>query len=147
MLLIYFIFISIVGEICKIYGDQICLFSSTRNKQTLKFCFSKYFHNLKKKSYCLLIFCCLVTKLYPTPLQPHVLQPARLLCPWDSPGKNTGVGCHFPSPGDLPDPGIEPMSPVLTDGLFTTEPPGKLYHLLITMCIFLIHAFLIVFCL
>ena len=22
------------------------------------------------------------------------LQPARLLCPWDSPGKNTGVGCH-----------------------------------------------------
>ena len=22
------------------------------------------------------------------------LEPARLLCPWDSPGKNTGVGCH-----------------------------------------------------
>ena len=28
-------------------------------------------------------------------LQPHGLQPAGLLCPWDSPGKNTGVGCHF----------------------------------------------------
>ena len=28
-------------------------------------------------------------------LQPHGLQAARLLCPWDSPGKNTGVGCHF----------------------------------------------------
>ena len=27
-------------------------------------------------------------------LQPHGLQPSRLLCPWDSPGKNTGVGCH-----------------------------------------------------
>ena len=26
--------------------------------------------------------------------QPHELGPARLLCPWDSPGKNTGVGCH-----------------------------------------------------
>ena len=26
---------------------------------------------------------------------PHGLQPTRLLCPWDSPGKNTGVGCHF----------------------------------------------------
>ena len=25
---------------------------------------------------------------------PHGLQPARLLCPWDSPGKNTGVGDH-----------------------------------------------------
>ena len=28
-------------------------------------------------------------------LWPRGLQPARLLCPWDSPGKNTGVGCHF----------------------------------------------------
>ena len=28
-------------------------------------------------------------------LQPHGLQPTRLLCPWDSPGKKTGVGCHF----------------------------------------------------
>ena len=28
-------------------------------------------------------------------LRPHGLQPARLLCMWDSPGKNTGVGCHF----------------------------------------------------
>ena len=27
-------------------------------------------------------------------LGPHRLQPARLLCPWDSPGKNTGVSCH-----------------------------------------------------
>ena len=28
-------------------------------------------------------------------VQPHRRQPARLHCPWDSPGKNTGVGCHF----------------------------------------------------
>ena len=28
-------------------------------------------------------------------LRPHRWQPTRLLCPWDSPGKNTGVGCHF----------------------------------------------------
>ena len=27
-------------------------------------------------------------------LRPHGLWPARLLCPWDSQGKNTGVGCH-----------------------------------------------------
>ena len=26
---------------------------------------------------------------------PHGLQPTRLPCPWDSPGNNTGVGCHF----------------------------------------------------
>ena len=28
-------------------------------------------------------------------LWPHRQKPTRLLCPWDSPGKNTGVGCHF----------------------------------------------------
>ena len=28
-------------------------------------------------------------------------------------------------PGDLPDPGIEPVSRALTGGFFTTEPPGK----------------------
>ena len=29
------------------------------------------------------------------PVRPHRRQPTRLPCPWDSPGKNTGVGCHF----------------------------------------------------
>ena len=36
-----------------------------------------------------------VAQSYRTLLRPHGLWPARLLCPWDSPGKNTGVGCHF----------------------------------------------------
>ena len=31
----------------------------------------------------------------------------------------------FSPPGDLPDPGIEPKSPALSGGFFTTEPPGK----------------------
>ena len=31
----------------------------------------------------------------------------------------------FPPLGDLPDPGIEPVSPALAGGFFTTEPPGK----------------------
>ena len=34
-------------------------------------------------------------------------------------------GLPFPSPGDLPNPGIKPMSPALAGGFFTTEPPGK----------------------
>ena len=42
---------------------------------------------------------CLFTKSHPTLLQPHRLQPTMLLCPWDFPGKNTGVGCHFPFQG------------------------------------------------
>ena len=36
--------------------------------------------------------CMLVAKLCLTLCDP--MGPARLLCPWDSPGKNTGVGCH-----------------------------------------------------
>ena len=36
------------------------------------------------------------------------LQPARQLCPWDSPGKNTGVGCHFLLLGIFPAQGSNP---------------------------------------
>ena len=32
-------------------------------------------------------------------------------------------GLPLPSPGDLPDPGVEPMSPASAGRLFTTEPP------------------------
>ena len=35
-------------------------------------------------------------------LQSHELQPTRFFCPWDFPGKNTGVGCHFLLQGILP---------------------------------------------
>ena len=35
-------------------------------------------------------------------------------------------GLTFPSPGDLPDPVVEPAYPVLAGGFFTVEPPGKL---------------------
>ena len=34
-------------------------------------------------------------------------------------------GLPFPSPGDLPEPGIKPLSPALVSGIFTTESPGK----------------------
>ena len=34
----------------------------------------------------------------------------------------------LPSPGDLPDPGTESMSPALADGSFSTEPPGKPHY-------------------
>ena len=35
-------------------------------------------------------------------LWPHGLKPARLLCPWDSPGRNTRMGCHFLLQGIFP---------------------------------------------
>ena len=36
------------------------------------------------------------------------VNPARLLCPWDFPGKNTGVGCHFLLQGIFPTQGLNP---------------------------------------
>ena len=38
---------------------------------------------------------CQVASVVSDSVRPHGLQPTRFLCPWDSPGKNTGVGCHF----------------------------------------------------
>ena len=102
---------------------------------------------------------------------PQRWQPTRLPCPWDSPGKNTGVGCRFllqcmkvksesevtqscptlatpwttayqappsmefsrqeswsglpfPSPVDLPDPGIEPRSPHCRQTFYHLSPGG-----------------------
>ena len=43
-------------------------------------------------------------------LKPHGLQPARLLCPWDSPGKNNGVGCHVLLQGIFPTQGLNSRS-------------------------------------
>ena len=42
-----------------------------------------------------LLLLLLLRRLSCPTLQPHRWQPTGLLCPWDSPGKNTGVGCHF----------------------------------------------------
>ena len=38
--------------------------------------------------------CCCVTSVMSDSVGPHRRQSTRLPCPWDSPGKNTGVGCH-----------------------------------------------------
>ena len=54
------------------------------------------------------------------------LQPHGLYSPWKSPGQNTGVGRQFPSPGDLPNPGIEARSRTLQADSLPDEPPGKL---------------------
>ena len=48
------------------------------------------------------ICCCSVAKSCPTLLWPSGLWPARLLCPWDFPGENTGVSGHFLFQGVFP---------------------------------------------
>ena len=55
---------------------------------------------------------------------PMDCNPTASSCPWDSPGKTTGIGLAFPSPGDLPNPGIKPTSPVspaFVSRFFTTS--------------------------
>ena len=43
---------------------------------------------------CCCCCCCgLVASVVSDPVRPHRWQPTRLLCPWDSQGENTGVGC------------------------------------------------------
>ena len=39
--------------------------------------------------------CCQVASVVSDSVRPHRQQPTRLPRPWDSPGKNTGVGCYF----------------------------------------------------
>ena len=44
---------------------------------------------------CCCCCCCYVASVVSDSVQPQRRQPTRLPCPWDSPGKNTGVGCHL----------------------------------------------------
>ena len=51
-------------------------------------------------------------------------------------------GLPFPFPGDLPHPGVKPMSPALAGGFFATEPLGKSYQLSECMLSSLSHVWL-----
>ena len=74
---------------------------------------------------------CAQTLSYVDSVRRHGLQPTRLPCPWNSPGKNTGVSCHFLLQGIFPTQGLNQSLlslPALAGGLFTRwiiPPPGK----------------------
>ena len=65
------------------------------------------------------------TQWHRTFCDPIDLQPSRLFGPWNSPGKNTGVGCLSLLKGTLPDPGMKPRSPALQADYLPTELQGK----------------------
>ena len=50
---------------------------------------------VQKGPCCCCCYCCYVASVVSDSVRPHRRQPTRLPCPWDSAGKNTGVGCHF----------------------------------------------------
>ena len=67
---------------------------------------------------------------FPTLCDTMVTKNPPGFCPWDSPGKNTGVGCHFLPEGifSVPKPGIKPMSlmsPALAGRFFNTSSPWE----------------------
>ena len=67
---------------------------------------------------------CAVASVVSDSVRLYGLQPARLLCPWFSPGKNYWSGLPFSLPGHLPDPGTELVSlkpPALAGEFFTTS--------------------------
>ena len=49
-----------------------------------------------------------IRSVVPNSLWPHGLQPTRLLCPWEFPGNDTGVGCYFLHQGIFPTQGSNP---------------------------------------
>ena len=73
------------------------------------------------------MYCCcgLVTESCPTLLQPHGLQPFWLLCPWDFPGKNIGVGCPFFLLGIFPNQGLNPGLPLCRQIIYCLSHQGR----------------------
>ena len=63
-------------------------------------------------------------------MTPWTVTSTRLLCPWNFPGKNTGVS-PFPTPGNLPHPGIKPTSlasPALAGRFFTNSSTCEIHY-------------------
>jgi len=73
-----------------------------------------------------LLFSCYVVS---GSLQPHGLSPTRSFCPWDFPGKNTGVGCPFLLQGIFLTQESNTWLIHCQVNSLTTEPPGKHDHL------------------
>ena len=91
-------------------------FEKARHDKTYQFKFSDCYDDVNSfpTGFTLFCACGLVVTLWTVAQQGP--------CPWDSPGKNTGVDCHFLFQGNLPNSGIELKSPAFfTGGFFTGE--------------------------
>ena len=68
----------------------------------------------------MLSFCAVLShSVVSNSLRPYGLWPARLLCPWGLSRQEYWSGLPCPSPGDLPNPGIEPLALALAGGFLT----------------------------
>ena len=71
--------------------------------------------------FCAVLSCSIVSDSW----RLHELHPARLLCLWGCSRQQYWSGLSFPSPGNLPSPGMEPRSPTLQADSLPSELPGK----------------------
>ena len=85
----------------KLYKDRMiskihlnCCYQSCSATSGHKMTVLLFFFFIKTKC-CVCCCCCKVSSVVSHSVWPHRRQPTRLPRPWDSPGKNTGVGCHF----------------------------------------------------
>ena len=62
----------------------------------------KHTLEIRLPGFCCCCCCCCVASVVSNSVQPQRQQPTRLPRPWDSPGKNTGVGCHSLCQGIFP---------------------------------------------
>ena len=96
------------------------------DRVTLKRCFSDVdAHQDSLVCVCLCVCVRSIAQSCPTLCNPYGLQPARILS-MELYRQEYWSRLPFPTPGDLPDPRIELVSPALAGRFFTTEPPGKL---------------------
>ena len=68
---------------------------------------------------------CVCVRAQSCPTLCNSMQPCQAPLSMKFPRQEYWSGLPFPFPGDLSDPGMEPPSPALAGGFFTTKPPGE----------------------
>ena len=78
-------------DLLAVQGTLKSLFQHHSSKASILYC-SAFFMVQLSQPCCR---CCCVASVVSDSVRPHRRKPTRLRHPWDSPGRNTGVGCHF----------------------------------------------------
>ena len=110
----------------RLLSSEQCAFNCTRYLNLCSALFSQesasslFSYLLPCLTLCLLCACVLSLSAVSDSLWPYGLWPAMLLCPWDSPGKNTGENCHFLFQGIFSTHGSNPHLLWLLPGIILT---------------------------
>ena len=110
--------LKVLSEVWEGSFVQPCYFHSGLFWQFCVLCISYYIHfkicvlvlwkNIMGNLIVCMCVCVCTHSIISNSLQPHGLQPTRLHCPWNFPGKNTGTGYNFLLEGIFPTQGLNP---------------------------------------